>query len=110
MTQRTLTIEHPETHEPSAQQISDALVAALAEDGLVRDGDYKVSGSVVTSGGPSTVTVNVPTAEKPKRKYTKKTDKVEPKDDKPAEQTPTRDGEPEPRGIEITGAPVPGNK
>jgi hypothetical protein len=61
MTQRTLKVEHPGTHAPSDEQISKALTAALREDKLVRDGDYKVVSYSETSGGPSTYVVDVPT-------------------------------------------------
>lgn len=61
MTQRTVTIEHPETHEPNSEQIATALRTSLADDGLKRVGDYTVKGYTIKSGGPSTLTLEVDT-------------------------------------------------
>lgn len=60
MTRRTLQVEHT-GHRPNANQIAAALRSALTADGLTRDGDYKIVGSAITSGGPSTITVDVDT-------------------------------------------------
>lgn len=60
-TQRTLEVQHPGAHEPSAAQIAAALRSALHADGLVRDGDYKIVGYSIQSGGPSTLVVQVQT-------------------------------------------------
>lgn len=61
MTQRTFQVEHPNAHQPSPAQVAAALRAALHADGLKRDGDYKIKSYSYRSGGPSTVTVDVPT-------------------------------------------------
>lgn len=61
MTVRTLTVAHPNAHQPSSAQIAAALRAALHADGLKRDGDYRIKSYSYRSGGPSTVTVDVPT-------------------------------------------------
>lgn len=61
MTQRKLEVAHPGAHQPSPAQVAAALRSALHADGLKRDGDYRIKAYSYRSGGPSTVTVDVPT-------------------------------------------------
>lgn len=63
MTQCKLTVEHPGTHNPTREQISNALSYELKDRGLKRaaNADFTVKGYSVTSGGPSEFTVEVDT-------------------------------------------------
>lgn len=61
MTQKTLQVDHPGTHGPSTVQVAEALKIELGKDDLVPDGEFKIIQSKITSGGPSTLTVDVAT-------------------------------------------------
>jgi hypothetical protein len=64
--QRTIELEHEGRHDPTFEEVEAALDAELKSEGLKRSGDFRVTGSTVTSGGPSKFTLTFDADEPPK--------------------------------------------
>lgn len=68
MMQRTIEVAHPDSHEPTADQIDKAVKAELKADGLKLQGDYSLSFRSGSSGQSSKYVVTFEADEAPKAK------------------------------------------
>ena len=57
MMQRTIEVAHPGSHEPSQEQIKDALADVLKSEGMKQPASFDHTLRVNVSGGPSKVEV-----------------------------------------------------
>lgn len=68
MMQRTIEVAHPDSHEPTADQIDKAVKAELKADGLKLQGDYSLSFRSGSSSQSSKYLVTFEADEAPKAK------------------------------------------